>query len=84
MAGPVVERLRRRADFLAAAKGRRAATRTLVLQARHTGLDRARLGFTVSRKVGGAVQRNRVRRRLREAARQAGRTACIPGTTTWS
>ena len=30
----------------------------------------ARVGFTVSRKVGNAVARNRVRRRLREIARQ--------------
>jgi ribonuclease P protein component len=29
-----------------------------------------RVGFTVSRKVGNAVERNRVRRRLREIARQ--------------
>ena len=29
----------------------------------------ARVGFTVSRKVGGSVERNRARRRLREAAR---------------
>ncbi len=34
----------------------------------------ARVGFTVSRKVGNAVARNRVRRRLREIARQV-----IPG-----
>ena len=32
-------------------------------------LPAARVGFTVSRKVGNAVQRNRVRRRLREIAR---------------
>ncbi len=30
---------------------------------------RPRIGFTASRKVGGAVQRNRARRRLREAVR---------------
>jgi ribonuclease P protein component len=33
-------------------------------------LDAVRVGFTVSRRVGNAVQRNRVRRRLREVARQ--------------
>jgi ribonuclease P protein component len=32
-------------------------------------LPAARVGFTVSRKVGNAVERNRVRRRLREIAR---------------
>jgi ribonuclease P protein component len=37
-------------------------------------LAAARVGFTVSRKVGNAVERNRVRRRLREMARQI-----IPG-----
>ncbi|MEA2845371.1 MAG: Ribonuclease, partial [Rhodospirillaceae bacterium] len=33
------------------------------------GLPAVRVGFTVSRKVGNAVARNRVRRRLREVAR---------------
>jgi ribonuclease P protein component len=65
-----LERLRRRPDFLNAARGRKAATRSLVLQARQRGDSAdARVGFTVSRKVGNAVQRNRVRRRLREAVR---------------
>jgi ribonuclease P protein component len=69
-----IERLRRRADFLAAARaGRKAATGSLVLQARRRDADRqeerVRIGFTVSRKVGNAVERNRVRRRLREAVR---------------
>ena len=73
-----VERLRRRADFLRAARtGRKVAMRSLVLQARRrdeseTGTpqhDPVRIGFTVSRKVGNAVERNRVRRRLREAVR---------------
>jgi ribonuclease P protein component len=64
-------RLTRRSEFLAAAaKGRRAAVHGLVLQA----LPRddqalARLGFTVTKKVGNAVVRNRTRRRLKEAAR---------------
>jgi ribonuclease P protein component len=64
-------RLTRRAEFLrAAAKGRKAATPGLVLQAlprQDTGP--ARVGFTVTKKVGNAVVRNRTRRRLKEAAR---------------
>jgi ribonuclease P protein component len=64
-------RLKRRAEFLrAAGKGRKMATTGLVLQcyARGDG-DPVRLGFTVTKKVGNAVMRNRTRRRLREAAR---------------
>ena len=69
-----MERLRQRADFLAAASGTKAPTPAFVLQARKRGSDDggpARVGFTVSRKVGNAVERNRVRRRLREVVRLA-------------
>lgn len=64
-------RLTRRAEFLhVAAKGRRAAVHGLVLQAlARDDAGPARLGFTVTRKVGNAVVRNRTRRRLKEAAR---------------
>jgi ribonuclease P protein component len=70
----VVERLRKRRDFLAAARGRRCVTSAMVLQARRRAGDEGegpapRLGFTVTKKVGTAVVRNRVRRRLKEAAR---------------
>jgi ribonuclease P protein component len=64
-------RLKRRPEFLRAAqKGRKAAMHGLVLQVlpRDDALP-VRLGFTVTKKVGNAVLRNRVRRRLREAAR---------------
>ncbi|MGP0089354.1 MAG: ribonuclease P protein component [Xanthobacteraceae bacterium] len=65
-----MERLRRRPDFLAAATGYKVPTRSFVLQARKRGDDGpARIGFTVSKKVGTAVERNRVRRRLREIVR---------------
>ena len=64
-------RLKRRAEFLrVAAKGHKAATHGLVLQALpRDDAEPARLGFTVTKKVGNAVVRNRTRRRLKEAAR---------------
>jgi ribonuclease P protein component len=65
-----MERLRQRANFLAAAGGTKAATAGFVVQARERGDGGAvRVGFTVSKKVGNAVERNRVRRRLREIVR---------------
>ena len=64
-------RLTRRAEFLrVASKGRRVAVHGLVLQVlEREGGEPARLGFTVTKKVGNAVVRNRTRRRLKEAAR---------------
>jgi ribonuclease P protein component len=64
-------RLTRRAEFLrAAAKGRKAPMPGLVLQALpREDAGPARLGFTVTKKIGNAVIRNRTRRRLKEAAR---------------
>jgi ribonuclease P protein component len=68
-----MERLRQRADFLAAASGIKATAAAFVLQAHKRADDGpARVGFTVSKKVGNAVERNRVRRRLREIVRNAG------------
>lgn len=62
----LMERLRQRADFLAAANGRKIATAAFVLQTRARAQTGAiRVGFTVSKKVGTAVERNRVRRRLK-------------------
>lgn len=68
---PAVQRLKQRADFLrAASKGRKAAVHGLVLQALPQPEQAfARIGFTVTKKVGNAVIRNRTRRRLKEAAR---------------
>ncbi len=74
-----VGRLRRRAEFLAVAKGDRVAMRTLVLQTRPGDTTTTRFGFTVSRKVGNSVERNRVRRQLREAVRQIAPQAAEPG-----
>jgi ribonuclease P protein component len=65
-------RLKQRADFLAAASGAKVATAAFVLQGRNREDDGpARVGFTVSRKVGTAVERNRVRRRLRDIVRRS-------------
>lgn len=71
---PPLAGLERRAEFLAAARARRAGGASLGLQARRRGPGEAdpavaRVGVTCSRKVGNAVARNRAKRRLREAAR---------------
>jgi ribonuclease P protein component len=66
-----MERLKRRTDFRAIAQaGARAPAKAFVLQAlRRDEQGPVRVGFTVSRQVGNAVERNRVRRRLREMVR---------------
>jgi ribonuclease P protein component len=67
-----MERLRQRADFLAAATGAKVHVTGFVLQMRERNDRRPpRVGFTVSKKVGNAVERNRVRRRLREVVRRS-------------
>ncbi|QPI74391.1 ribonuclease P protein component [Sphingobium sp. Cam5-1] len=63
--------MRRRADFLAANRGRRAPMPGFVLLVRDRGDgDPAmRIGITVTKKIGGAVIRNRMKRRFRVLAR---------------
>jgi ribonuclease P protein component len=107
------ERLRRRADFLRAAKGMRFVARGLTLQAaprpipsetarmpgdpttfgagtrpaqRGTATEvfpcaeaQPRFGFTVTKQSGGAVRRNRIRRRLKEALRLLNPLPARPG-----
>ncbi|WP_242125542.1 ribonuclease P protein component [Sphingobium sp. Sx8-8] len=62
----------KRADFLAANRGRRAPMPGFVLLVRERGDgDRAmRFGITVTKKIGGAVVRNRMKRRFRVLARE--------------
>ncbi len=68
--GAPAGRLKKRRDFLrAASRGKRAARPGLVLQAVAGEAGRVRVGFTVTKKVGNAVVRNRARRRLKEAVR---------------
>lgn len=50
-------------------KGKSVATPYVVVYAKRTGRDTNRLGITVSNKIGKAVVRNKVRRRLREIYR---------------
>ena len=74
--------LDKRAHQLAAAKGRACARGAVLLQVldRQDGDARIRVGFTATRRVGGAVVRNRAKRRLREVARRLvpalGRPGC--------
>ena len=66
-----LDRVRLRADFLAAASARRQTAGSFMLQARERGDDMApRVGYTASKKIGNAVARNRAKRRLRAAVHQ--------------
>ncbi len=66
-----MERLRVRRDFVSAARGRKVSRRAFVLQTRYRGDTLpARIGFTVTKRTAKkAVERNRIRRRLKEVAR---------------
>jgi ribonuclease P protein component len=72
--GARVVGLKRRREYLAAARGLKAGRDAFLLQAVRRGGDAAAgevgVGITVTRKIGGAVVRNRARRRLREALRR--------------
>jgi ribonuclease P protein component len=64
--------LKRRSEFLRVRKGARSAAPSFVLEAKArdgpaAAVEGARFGFTVARQVGKAVERNRIRRRLKAA-----------------
>jgi ribonuclease P protein component len=67
-------RLKKRAEYQRVARGGRWQNEAFVLQAAKRGeplTPGPRVGFTATRKTGGAVERNRLRRRLKEALRLA-------------
>ena len=71
-----VATLKTRAEYLRVRKGGRCATAAFVLEAKaRDGSTQAgegpRFGFTVTRHIGKAVERNRIRRRLKAAVRDA-------------
>lgn len=75
-----MERLKRRQDFVAAARASYAAMPGMVVQMRARGDEGPpRVGFTATKKIGNAVVRNRVKRRLRELARLQLESAARPG-----
>jgi len=68
---PLLPTLRRRADFEAIARdGSARSTPSLVLRFMRTERTESRIGLSTPRTLGGSVQRNRVRRRLREHLRR--------------
>ncbi|QGX98602.1 ribonuclease P protein component [Roseovarius faecimaris] len=73
--------MKTRPQFLAAARGRRQGTSSMLVQGRDRGDAAAHVhvGFTCSKKIGNAVMRNRAKRRLRHVARQVLPDMARPG-----
>ena len=77
-----IGRLKTREEFLHVRGGTRYVAPSLVLQARRRNgepAELARFGFTATKGLGGAVVRNRARRRLREAVRLTGPAHAVEG-----
>jgi len=70
----------RRADFLAANRGLRVARAGFVLLTRRNEGQGLRLGITVTKKIGNAVVRNRMKRRFRALARELLAVHGLPDT----
>ena len=84
-ASSCLEILKKRSDFLLAARARKQGVGSMMVQARRRrddeGVDAAtiRVGYTCSKKVGNAVARNHAKRRMREVARVILPTLGKPG-----
>ena len=75
---PKAARVRKRRDFLSArGRGRKTATPHFLVVRTPAPAGMARLGITVTRKVGNAVVRNRIKRGIREAFRHS--RGALPG-----
>jgi ribonuclease P protein component len=74
-------RLKSRPEFLRMRSGERRRGPYFILEVldRKAPDEPARTGFTVTKKQGNSPERNRIRRRLREAVRLSGRFAMLPG-----
>ena len=70
--------LQKRADFLAANRGLRVARPGFVLLVNPNTADELRFGITVTKKIGNAVVRNRMKRRFRALLRELLPTAGLP------
>jgi len=68
----LADRVRKRSEYQRIyANGQKISSKNLVLFYLENGLERPRMGMTVTRRTGGAVQRNRIKRLLREWFRQS-------------
>ncbi len=78
-----IESLKKRRDFLRlSAKGEKCHTHSFILitlPGAEPAQESARFGYTVTKKVGNAVVRNRIKRRLREAVREVAPEMARPG-----
>ena len=76
-----MDRLKHRREFLKASNAPAWKTPSVIVQACERGDEApARTGFTVTKKLGNAVARNRIRRRLKEAVRLVCRKQFGTGT----
>ena len=66
---PQVRRLKKRSEFLRAARGQRVGRSAFSMQSIERDAPEAGIGFTVTKQQGNSPERNRIRRRLRAAAK---------------